>query len=217
MDAVNQLSQYISRSVDFLREIGLRVDHVDSPVHGFVPGVRVLSVGLEVGPNATIDSLLHEAGHLACTPKPFRSWMNGNLARGQRLMFQALHSAPLEPEDPIIRAALQCSDPEATAWAFAAGRHLGIPDDVIIEDGSYEGDGALVRHMLASNAYAGINGLSHAGLCARGLLAKYRNQPAFPQMLAWLQDGPFPSWDAHAASLLAVIPEPIGPKPPRMR
>src|SRR3546814_4290897 len=43
-------------------------------------------------------------------------------------------NSDLSPDAPEMRAIMQAGETEATAWAFAAGRAIGLPDHVIIED-----------------------------------------------------------------------------------
>ena len=130
-----------------------------------------------------MSDLLHEAGHLALIPGRFRPGMNGDLSDGFTVMFKALDALDLPPDDPLSRAALQCSDPEATAWAWAAGTALGLPPETIITDDQYDGEGASIRQMLSMRLYLGIHGLIHAGLCLPP-----RNPGGFPALTRWLQD-----------------------------
>ena len=163
-----------------LRAIGLTVIEDDAAV-GFVPGVRIAGGTLRYAPGATDSNLLHEAGHLAILPENLRPLAEDDLSgvweaiRGE---FQTARCA--DPDAPYPRAD-QCSDPEATAWAFAAGRQFGLAPEQIIRDQDYDGDGAGVRFGLEHNAYAGIHGLRHAGF-----LARVRD---FPKLERWLQRG----------------------------
>lgn len=95
-----------------------------------------------------------------------------------------------DPEGPEAVAAMQCSDPEVTAWAWAAGKHLGLLDREIIDDDEYDGEGHVMRLSLAMNAYAGINGLARAGWCVvrPGALEVFRSLPAYPRLVRWIQD-----------------------------
>lgn len=184
----------------FLQDKGIALHLVDSELQGFIPGVRMLDGELHVGTNATVDGVLHEAGHLAITPKPFRHLMTGNLSRGQREMVDTLTRADADIEGALSRHAMQCSDTEATAWAFAAGRALGFSDEEVILSSSYDGEGDTIRLALSMGQYLGVNGMAAAGMCAHGLLARARGLPSYPEMLNWVQDGPYPEWNLTPAT-----------------
>lgn len=173
----------VSEAVVFLDRIGLGVDVVESvPAGSFMPMVAISRGRLLVMPACPVSDLLHEAGHLVCVPARFRTWMDGNLATGQRRMFRALEASGIEPDAPLMRAAIQCSDPEATAWAWAAGKHLGFAEADIIRDQDYEGEGRHIRKCLALGAYFGINGLMAAGMC------DHPRRGGYPLMVKWVQD-----------------------------
>src|SRR3546814_296386 len=89
-------------------------------------------------------------------------------------------NSDLSPDAPEMRAIMQAGETEATAWAFAAGRAIGLPDHVIIEDQDYDGEGEGIRFGLALNAYVGINGMVRGGMC--------ESVRAYPAMIKWLQD-----------------------------
>jgi hypothetical protein len=146
---------------------------------GFSDGCRIDQGTLVTDPECRISTVLHEAGHLAITPRCFRSLMNGNLYAGQREMLRRIDEEGLHPDAPLYRAVIECSDPEATAWAWAAGVSLGLPGREIIRDDEYDGEGADIRLALQMNAYFGIHGLAHAGFCA---IRKRGDQPAWPQL-----------------------------------
>ncbi|TXH00092.1 MAG: hypothetical protein E6R08_01195 [Nevskiaceae bacterium] len=171
---------------EFLSAIGIAWRWLDG-AKGFCDGVDIADGVLLVDPEARTSTLLHEAGHLATLPGEFRHQAQRNISGVQKLVLEAV--AFSDPDAPIARAAMQCSDPEATAWAWAAGVHLGLDPRLIIQDDEYGETGALVRLQLAGRAYPGINGLHHAGFCAQrpGAYAEARGLPAFPELLFWLQ------------------------------
>lgn len=78
---------------------------------------------------------------------------------GCRIVCGALHQ---DPDHPLERAAIQCSDPEATGWAQSAGLAIGLVPEIIILDSEYDDSGADVRAMLLASQHVGINGLAHA-------------------------------------------------------
>ncbi|MGA3976999.1 hypothetical protein ACI2UK_13995 [Ralstonia nicotianae] len=171
--------------MDFLRGIGLQATY-EGGANGFIEGVRIDRGTLLVDPACRPSALLHEAGHLAITPLRFRTLMSDNLSAGMRAMFRVIEEMSLEPDHPLMRAAIQCSDPEATAWAWAAGLEIGLPENEIIQDDEYDGDGASIRQSLSMKAYVGINGLAHAGFCVprkAGVL------PMYPRLKFWTQEG----------------------------
>lgn len=174
----------LQRVIEYLRTVGLEVHEVPG-ASGFAPGCRIVSGTLHVDSECAPSTLLHEAGHLATVPARFRSLMSDNLASGMRRMFEELAKMNLDPDHPLERAAIQCSDPEATAWAWAAGIAIGLAPAEIIQDAEYDGEGSEIREMLLANQYVGINGLAHAGMCKRGHWCA--EELRYPKMQNWLQ------------------------------
>lgn len=134
------------------------------------------------------SGLLHEAGHLACVPAEYRHLFSGDVAKGQQLMLDQLEASGADIDSPLYRAVIQTSDPEATAWAFAAGLAIGLKPQQIILDDEYDGEGWDVRFGLSSRRYLGINGLANAGFCCTSArLSAYTGLPAYPNLRFWLQ------------------------------
>lgn len=187
---MNNPNDRLSRCIEFLESIGLSV--VISPgADGFTKGIDIKNGELHVDPAITAPSdILHEAGHVATVPGQYRHLLQRNVEGGVRKMLELIAEGGVEPDSPLFRAALQCSDPEASAWAWAAGKHLGLNDETIIRDQDFGGDGEIVRLQLRNRAYIGINGLSHAGFCATGeIQAQYNGRPVYPELKMWLQPG----------------------------
>ena len=176
----------LRRAIAFLREVGIPV-RIKPGARGFIEGVRVRRGGLVIDPSTPVSNVLHEAGHLACIPQNWRAQANDQLFDVVTAMLDA--AALAEPDSPLWRAVIQCNDPEATAWAWAAGKHLGIPEERIILDHEYSGEGAIIRSMLGRNAYIGINGLAYAGFCVTrpGPLEAVSGLPPYPKLAMWVQ------------------------------
>ena len=137
----------------FLRANGIIIHEVEYlPEIGFLEAILLKDGEMYITPDAKISSILHEAGHLAIIPAQFRHLASGDL-RGLQQMFDALDNEPLDSH--LMRAALQCGDTEATAWAYAAGVHLGIPEKLIIQDDEYSGTGNEIRAMVAIGVILG--------------------------------------------------------------
>lgn len=154
-----------------------------SDASGFLDGIRIEKGRILYSPDAPPSNLLHEAGHLAIMPTAFRHLAEDRLSQVFAAMGDALQRRMDEtgnPDDPLIRAIMQCSDMEATAWAWAFGVRVGLPHDIIILDGEYGGDGAGVRMQVSHNMYMGINGLRAAGMV--------QSVRTYPHLTKWLQD-----------------------------
>lgn len=179
-------AQALRQVLHFLSEIGLPWEWAPGAA-GFIPNVDIRDGVLLIDPGAKASAVLHEAGHLAILPGEFRERAGSNVDGVVRIMFQEL--AGEDPDSPRVRAALQCSDPEATAWAWAAGLACGLAPERIIEDEEYDGSGAGLRQHLACAGWIGIHGLSHAGFCVTrpGRLEQIRGLPAYPRLGMWLQ------------------------------
>ncbi len=156
--------------VDFLRRIGLNVELCELPDGSFLPGARIRHGGLQVD-LAKLQwpgDLLHEAGHLAVVPTAVRATLD-----------DALQDMPAVQHGGEI---------EATAWAWAALRHLGLASSVLFHDGGYHGHSAGLRMNFELGVYLGASGLASAGMA---YLAGHADTPAgaavYPQMRVWLR------------------------------
>lgn len=176
---------HAEKAMQFLALIGVPVT-VSPGARGFIEGVSIVDGALHVDPGVRASGLLHEAGHLAIVPTQFRSYLSGNLNSGMKRIVAELDALGLEPDSPLERAILQTGDPEATAWAWAAGKTIGIPDEMIVQDDEYSGEGPFIRVALAANSYVGIHGISHSGFCVPRPNS-YRNLPVYPELAFWLQ------------------------------
>ncbi|HDR9179268.1 TPA: hypothetical protein QDB23_006609 [Burkholderia vietnamiensis] len=189
------------RAVNFLNAIGIDTRY-EAGASGFTDGCRIDRGRLAVDPGCRISTLLHESGHLATCPGIFRHLMDGNLYRGHREMLRIVGDANLHPDDPLYRAVIQCSDPEATAWAWSAGMELKLPPEEIIRDDEYDGDGESVRLALRVGAYYGVHGLAHAGFCA---IRPRTGAVVWPRLNFWTQEVELtPVHGLHARSIQAT-------------
>ena len=169
------------QSVAYLCTIGLTVLAREG-VEGFVAGVAIRGGALLFDERASASNLLHEAGHVAICPGRFRHLLSGNVETSYaHVIREAQPHLNGDPDSPLQRALIQMGDTEATAWAFAAGVAAGLPPQIVIEDGDYQGEGAEIRACLRGRAYLGIHGLAHGGM------TRLRGEAAYPAMQRWLQ------------------------------
>lgn len=156
--------------VDFLVGIGLEI--VEDTLHAetFLPGIALRDGGLVIDLEklAWPGDLLHEAGHLAVLPTAVRNRANDDLAQ----------------ETSVEHA----SELEAMAWAWAATIELGLPPDVLIHEGGYNGKSRDLLQMYAFGVYPGLQGLCAAGMTAAPGFASEPLPVRYPQMLRWLRD-----------------------------
>lgn len=156
------------RIVAFLRGIGLEVTEAEVPADSFLPGLRIVQGGLQVDLDQLRwpGDLLHEAGHLAVVPAALRASMD-----------DALAELPPVPHGGEI---------EATAWAWAALRHLQLPSEVLFHDGGYHGRSQGLRTTFELGVYLGAAGLVSAGLAATPAQAS-AGAALYPHLMAWLR------------------------------
>lgn len=158
------------RIADFLRGIGLPVREEAVPGDAFLPGVQVQGGGIVFDPArlAWPGDLLHEAGHIAVTPAARR------------------HELPSLLDGHPINA--PGGEIEATAWAYAACVHLGLPASVLFHAGGYHGRSEALAMTYSIGVFPGSAGLAAHGLTLVGEQARERGLPPYPHMLRWLRD-----------------------------
>jgi hypothetical protein len=180
----------LENAMQFLNKIGIET-RMEVGSHGFLPGVRIVNGTLAVDPRCKASDLLHEAGHVAIMPRRYRHMLNGDILPALIAAWEDAVKIDAHPESPLMRALLQCSDPEATAWAWAAGRHLGLEPEEIIPDSSdphiYGGEAAGVRLAHELNHSLGAHGLAAAGFCQVGMFNRHNPLPPYPRLAFWTQ------------------------------
>lgn len=179
----------LTGAVEFLNCIGIPTE-LRTGSKGFLGAVRIVDGQLLVDPLCPVSDLLHEAGHIAIVPKRYRHLLNDDVSKGHACMLEDVDQLLVNDFDhPLYVAVMQSGDPEATAWAWAAGVHLGIAPEKIILDHQYERGGSNVRLALSVGQYAGINGIARAGFCGTNrVIAHMKNIPCFPELAFWTQE-----------------------------
>lgn len=187
----------LAKAASFLATIGITVIHTDDPLTDqFIPGLEIAK-GCVIRVNPTTlrnhADILHEAGHLAIMPQPFRDQMHGNTDESVMPLIDAWFNehGMMDPvhthiEMPFSRALLQASELEAIAWSYAAALEACIdPIEVFKSDEhAYNGEGPEVLFELKRNSHLGINGLAHADMTTRQI---------YPKMLTWTQQARMPN------------------------
>lgn len=92
-----ELDLGVSEAVAFLREIGIPVEVVPAVSEAsFLESVEIVAGALHITPACSVSNLLHEAGHIACVPAPYRTFLSGNLNKGLRTMFESISALDLD-------------------------------------------------------------------------------------------------------------------------
>lgn len=178
--------------LDGLRRLGLSVEEApELHPQTFMDGVWLDKGTLFVHSSAHPGNILHEAGHLATVPRRLFPFLEPRDFIG-KAMQQAitecldLPECQMEPDHPLVHAILQMSDPEATAWSYAAAVELGVDPtspfmrpELPANQQPYDGEGEMIYEMVRCGRYAGIHGLQAAGMC------RVRE---WPKMRKWVQD-----------------------------
>lgn len=170
----------IQQAIIFLKGIGFNTERGEVTANSFVPNITIKNGEIVYNEEALVGDMLHEAGHLAILPAKYRSICQANVGRSVAEIWKHADAAgELEVDSPMYRALIQASDPEATAWAWAAGKEIGIAEEEIIPDFQYQGTGEEIRSMLSARCYLGINGLRAAGMLD--------SVKTFPKLTRWVQ------------------------------
>ncbi|MDB5471865.1 MAG: hypothetical protein JWR84_3425 [Caulobacter sp.] len=149
--------------VAFIRSLGIAVEARRLEDAGPLPGMGIRKGVIVYDPDQAYapGDLLHEAGHLAVSDP----------ARRDREPFDAT------PAEEMM----------ATAWSWAAGRHLGLPSRVVFHPPSFQEWGDTMRENFDEGRYVGVPGLQRFGMSIEPRQASPDGPPPFPHMLRWLR------------------------------
>jgi len=174
----------LDKVIKTLNEIGLNAILDEATTDGFLKNIHIKQGVIFVNSKCDISAILHEAGHLALLPKQYRLQVSGDVSIIQKKMCKEI-----DWTNPQNQQYLYADDTEATAWAWAFGKYLDIPEDKIIPKSVYQNNGLDIRYGLKHNTYLGIHGLARAGLCCAKLLhTKVSNLPLYPKLLRFTID-----------------------------
>ncbi len=153
----------------FLTRVGITVRMKAVPDDSFLPGVTVIGGALAVETTKLKwpGDLLHEAGHIAVLPSALRHRANEDLFNQSDVEF--------------------AGELEAMAWAYAAIVDIGLPIEVLIHDGGYNGRPQALVQMYSFRVYPGLAGLCKAGMTAAPGFTENCGPIHYPRMLRWLR------------------------------
>ncbi len=155
---------------DFIVRVGIDINEAPLPADTFLPGIEIRSGGIAVDAEKLVwpGDLLHEAGHLAVLPAGLRHEAND--------------------DQPNATEVEYAGEIEAMAWAWAAAAELGLPADVLVHAGGYNGRAGDLLQMYAFGVYPGLKGLCDTGMTASPGFTRDCGPVHYPRMLRWLRD-----------------------------
>lgn len=154
--------------VKFLNDIGIETMEGRVSKSSFLPGVRIFGGRLIYDCELPWPGdLLHEAGHIATTPASLRSGLNDGIELPESVPY--------------------ATEVEATAWAYAAIRHLQLDPAVLFHSGGYHGVSDQLIATFAAGVYPGAFGLAQSGMTTLGIEARNDGASVYPEMSRWLR------------------------------
>jgi hypothetical protein len=200
--------QELVRIIAFGEDIGFAFEE-GSTIGSFIPGIQIGTGMRMVFDRFRLLSpgdLLHEMGHIAILPEPFRSAVHGDVGaclsamtdnwfRENELITHDVNGVQIE--NPVYRALLQASEFEAQAWSYAAAIACDVDPRSVFHTKAYSGEGPIILAIMSVSVHVGITGLAAAGLCVR---------QSFPVLNKWLQDAEAP--DAVASTQASALISP---------
>lgn len=153
---------------NFLEDIGIKVieQKLDGPC--ILPGLSITAnaILLDKARLKHPGDLLHEAGHLAVTPKD------------QRALIGTEHMDPNWPSAGDEIAAI--------LWSYAAICHLKIASDVVFHAEGYKNESKWLIEQFENGNYIGLPPLEWMGLCYSDSKTNEKI-PVFPKMIKWVR------------------------------
>ena len=75
----------------------------------------------------------------------------------------------------------------ARCWAWAATLHLGLPPEVLLHEGGYQGRSQDLLTMHSVGIVPGLRGLCEMGLTSAVGFGGAPDDPQYPTMRRWLR------------------------------
>ncbi len=148
----------LEKIIEFIHQIGLDIEPGEVPNTSFLPGIeaREGKIIYDVKRLAFPGDLLHEAGHLATTPRDVRGKAQGDFKGNGG------------------------DEMAAIAWSYAALQYLGLPLSVVFHEQGYKGDSLWLQQQFSEGQYIGLPMLEWRNM------TNTENGKRYPQMDKWL-------------------------------
>ncbi|MEQ8909056.1 MAG: hypothetical protein RIC95_07680 [Vicingaceae bacterium] len=164
---ISSKEKLVQQALDFLTEIGISAEKALLTDTEFLPGLKVYKGKILYDENRLLypGDILHEAGHIAITPKVERT---------------KIGTAKMAKDWPSE------GDEIATiCWSYAAAKHIDFPIEALFHDNGYKNDALWLKEQFLNGSYIGLPLLEWMGLCESQSESDFE---AFPKMKKWLRD-----------------------------
>jgi hypothetical protein len=159
-------AEILEKVTTFIREQGIGV--VEGPMFRptLVPGIDMEAgtLRIEVEQMCEPADLLHEAAHIALTPRERWSSLHGTIESS--------------PADEVC----------AIAWTWAAAMFLKIAPERVFHEEVISGNGPTLFENFSAGRYVGVPMLQRWGLTLDARAALAAGLPPYPHMLRWLRE-----------------------------
>lgn len=158
----------LDKILAFLTQIGL--DHKLEPINEktHLPGliIRSGSLIIDLEKLQYPGDILHEAGHMACTPPEVREAMTDT--------------------EEVNKCHDLGNEIITVAWSYAAALHAGIDPQVVFHEHGYKGQGQYLIQHFAGGGTQGLPMLQWLGMTYDAYNAQRLGEKPFPHMINWL-------------------------------
>lgn len=164
---ISSKEKLVQKAFDFLTEIGISAEKVLLTDAEFLPGLKIFKGKILYDEKRLLypGDILHEAGHIATTPKVDRT------KKGTEKM---TNDWPSEGDE----IATIC-------WSYAAAKQIEFPIEELFHDNGYKNDSLWLKEQFLNDSYIGLPLLEWMGLCQSQSDSDFE---AYPKMKKWLRD-----------------------------
>jgi len=152
--------------LNFIKKAGVKVRLESIRTETFFPGMTISNGTLVVDVDQVKHpgDLLHEAGHIAVTPKAVRTELDSET--GSSLFDEG-------------------SEIAAIAWSYAACKYLEIDPHFVFHEEAYNGQGNAIVNNFEQGSYFGVQMLQWHGMTFGAKGANVFQVDPFPHMVNW--------------------------------
>lgn len=155
----------ITKTVDFLRSIGIPVHFRPISYTTFLPGISIEKGEIVIDKEQLKypGDILHEAGHIAVVPAADRPSLDEHSIAG--------------------REQREAEEMMAIAWSYAACVHLAIDASFVFHDHGYKNGGSSIAENFKEGRYFGVPVLQWVGMCRNE-----KEENGYPKMIRWMRE-----------------------------